>query len=314
MNAAISAELSGYAARTLAAGSTSFAAAARLLDPATRQSAALLYAWCRYCDDVVDGQTLGHDASISGGGAAGRLTGLQEATRAALDGRPPPAPPFQALAAVAARHSLPPSLPMAHLEGFRCDVDGRRYETLDELLVYCWGVAGVVGIMMARIMGVRDNDTLDRAADLGLAFQLTNIARDIAEDAGVGRIYLPLSWLRKAGVPAQTVSLADPVHRGAVRELTARLVFAAEPFYRSALVGIGRLPIRSAVAIGAARAIYREIGRKVVRRRDAEWEARAVTSGYDKLTLASTGAGQALVARFNNRAPRDPALWRRQEL
>jgi 15-cis-phytoene synthase len=301
-------DLVAEAAAAIAAGSTSFAAAARLLDPATRESAALLYAWCRHCDDVIDGQTLGHAARPSDGCAGARLDVLVDATQAALDGRPPETFPFRALAAVAARHAIPNDLPLAHLSGFRLDVEGLRYRTLDELLVYCWGVAGVVGVMMARIMGVSDRDTLDRAADLGLAFQLTNVARDVAEDAAVGRVYLPLAWLDEAGVPAGAVG--DPGHRAAVAQVAARLVAAAEPFYDSALVGIGRLPVRSAAAIGAARAVYRAIGRKVVDRRETAWEARVHTSRAEKLIQVARGTGAAVGARALTRRPRDPALWR----
>jgi 15-cis-phytoene synthase len=301
-------DLVAAASAVIGEGSTSFAAAARLLDSPTRESAALLYAWCRHCDDVIDGQTLGHAARPSDGCAGARLDALERATRGALAGRPPDAFPFRALAAVAERHAVPLDLPLAHLAGFRLDVEGRRYRTLDELLVYCWGVAGVVGVMMARLMGVDDRDTLDRAADLGLAFQLTNVARDVAEDAAVGRVYLPLAWLDEAGVPAD--ALDAPAHRAAVAEVATRLVAAAEPFYDSALVGIGRLPVRSAAAIGAARAVYRAIGRKVVARREAAWEARVHTSRAEKLIQVARGTGAAVGARALTRRPRDPALWR----
>jgi 15-cis-phytoene synthase len=308
----LSPDLADYAARTLESGSTSFAAAARLLDGETRESAALLYAWCRHCDDAIDGQTLGHAARPASGRAASILSELERDTRAALLGRPSSERAFQALALVSARHALPPSLPLAHLDGFRMDVEGRRYESLEDLLAYCWGVAGVVGVMMARVMGVQDRDTLDRAADLGLAFQLTNIARDVAEDARAGRIYLPVSWLRGAGVPPSSDGILDPEHAAAVSAVAARLVAEAEPFYASALVGIGRLPLRSAAAIGAARAVYRAIGWKVVRGGAQSLGVRVRTSGAEKLLLVASGTGRALSARAISDRPRDPHLWRQQ--
>jgi 15-cis-phytoene synthase len=308
VSAAIPADLLAHADATLARGSTSFAAAAKLLDPQARRSAALLYAWCRHCDDVIDGQTLGHGTSPEAGDAAARLKGLERDTRDALAGRPPPAPAFRALAAVAALHAIPSSLPLAHLDGFRRDVEGLRYETLEDLLIYCWGVAGVVGEMMARIMGVEDRDTLDRAADLGLAFQLSNIARDVAEDWRSGRLYLPLAWLAEAGVPAEAVG--DPARRAAVAAVTARLVAAAEPFYDSALVGVGRLPPRAAMGVAAARSLYRAIGRKVAARGEAAWGARLATSRGEKLRHLATGVAVAAAARTRARRPRDPALWR----
>ena len=96
---------------------------------------------------------------------------------------------------------MPHRYPLEHLDGFVMDVEGREYHTLTDTVEYCYHVAGVVGVMMAYIMGVRDEPTLDRATDLGLAFQLTNICRDVVEDAEVGRVYLPLDWLTEAGVP-----------------------------------------------------------------------------------------------------------------
>lgn len=112
------------------------------------------------------------------------------------------------------------------------DVRGERYETLAQLLVYCHRVAGVVGLMMARIMGVTDTPTLARAADLGLAFQLTNIARDIVDDARAGRVYVPQDWIVEEGLSPE--DLGDPAHAEAVARLRRRLVLAAEPYYASA--------------------------------------------------------------------------------
>jgi 15-cis-phytoene synthase len=304
---AVDPDLLAHADGILARGSTSFAAAARLLDPPTRRSASLLYLWCRHCDDVIDGQTLGHDAGSIGRDHLMTLADLEAATRAALAGAPPPHPAYQALAAVAAEHEMPPELPLAHLDGFRMDVAGHRYCTLEELLLYCYGVAGVVGEMMACIMGVRDRDTLDRAADLGLAFQLTNIARDVYADAAIDRIYLPLGWLDEEGIAPD--ARAFPEHRGAIARLRARLVQEAEPFYGSALVGVGRLPLRYGAGIGAARAIYRAIGREVIRQ-DPGTTDRVSTTRLQKTGLIARGVSAALAARTMTGRPRDPHLWR----
>ena len=81
------------------------------------------------------------------------------------------------------------------------DARGTRYGSLKEFLLYCYRVAGTVGLMMSHVMGLRDESALKHAADLGIAMQLTNIARDITEDAAMGRIYLPLSWLQEAQIP-----------------------------------------------------------------------------------------------------------------
>jgi len=218
-------------------------------------------------------------------------------------------PVFAAFQAVARRYAIPPEPALALIDGFAMDVEERRYRTLDELLLYCWRVAGVVGVMMAHVMEVRDGPTLKRAGDLGLAFQMTNIARDVIDDARAGRVYLPLDWLADAGVPEDAV--ADPVQRTAVFGVARRLLEAAEAYYDSALVGIARLPYRSAWAIASARGIYREIGRALVRRGPAAWDRRVVVGRPAKLARAAEAALVALRATALKPGP-EPArvgLW-----
>lgn len=298
-----------HATRTIQVGSRSFAAAARLFDPATRRSAIMLYAWCRYCDDVVDGQELGFGQTAgSAEGSEQRLAELVELTRWAYAGAPMSNPAFAALQEVAQRHGLPERYAQEHLQGFAMDVHERRYMTIDDTLEYCYHVAGVVGLMMAVIMGAKDEATLDRACDLGLAFQLTNIARDIVEDAGNGRCYLPALWLSEEGVPREELALAK--HRPAVARLAARLVDLAEPYYASASQGLPALPLRSAWAIATARGVYRQIGVKVKARGAAAWDQRVSTSKWDKMKLVMAGAVQAVASRrfpIRSRA----ALWSR---
>ena len=278
------------AADTIRRGSKSFAAAARLFAPAMRDDAVLLYAWCRHCDDVIDGQELGHGAVPSSDSSEDRLHRLRNETARALEGRATD-PVFVAFGALMRRRAIPAELAYDHLDGFAMDVEGRRYATLDDVLAYCYGVAGVVGLMMAHVMGVKDRSVLQRACDLGLAFQLTNIARDIVDDARVGRVYLPEDWLREAGIPRD--QLAEPQHRAALAGVARRLVSAAEPYYASAAVGITALPFRAAWAIATARGVYRAIGTEVVRRGPAAWNRRVSTSKADKLRHVLAGAVQA---------------------
>ncbi len=187
------------ARRSIKAGSKSFGLAARLLPPAMSQDCVMLYAWCRHADDVIDGQ----DAGFAGAGndatpPAERLQALRDETHRALAGGSA-TEVFAGLARVVSRHAIPHRHVDEMLDGFGMDVAGRRYETISDLLDYCYHVAGVVGVMMARIMGATDPGTLDRASDLGIAFQLTNIARDVIDDARIGRIYLPQALLRTQG-------------------------------------------------------------------------------------------------------------------
>jgi 15-cis-phytoene synthase len=306
--------LMDHATRTIEVGSKSFAAAARLFDPATRRSVLMLYAWCRHCDDVVDGQELGFN--IEGAAphdAAGALAVLDAQTRRAYQGAPMDDPAFAAFQEVAQRHRIDPRFAFDHLAGFAMDVEGARYESIDDTLRYCYHVAGVVGLMMGAIMGAQRQAVLDRACDLGLAFQLTNIARDIVEDARMGRCYVPAQWLREAGIAPHEV--ADPRHREALARVAVRLVEHAEPYYDSALAGIDALPLRSAWAIASARHVYRQIGVQVKRRGARAWDGRAGTSKAMKLWLLARGAASALGSRASARGralpARSAALWQR---
>lgn len=272
----------------------------------------LLYAWCRHCDDVIDGQTLGHGQAISKPDALTlRVERLREATIAALAGKTMQEPAFAALAYVAGHHEIAAEHALALIDGFAMDADHKRYATLDDLMLYCYRVAGVVGIMMAHIMGVRDAETLNRATDLGLAFQLTNIARDVVEDARVGRIYLPLEWLDELGLPHETNALLQSEHRPALHQLATWLVHAAEPYYASARIGITQLPYRSAWAIATAQTVYRDIGLKVIRGGPLVWEKRVHTSKAGKFRRVAQGSVTAAIAQCRRNARHAPrsGLW-----
>ncbi|WP_406857854.1 phytoene/squalene synthase family protein [Alsobacter sp. KACC 23698] len=305
--------LAASSREVIEAGSKSFAGAARLLAPDIRESASLLYAWCRYCDDEIDGQDLGFPSAARGPrNPAERLEAIRSQTRKALAGADVLAAPFRALQHVARRHDIPSRYPLDLIDGFAMDVEGRRYERLDDTLLYAYRVAGAVGVMMATVMGVRDEPTLDRACDLGIAFQLTNIARDVVEDAGQGRVYLPSDWLDEAGLPPSRI--VDPAFRPKVAQVTARLLDEAEGYYASALAGIARLPLRSAVAIATARAVYRAIGRKVRRTGAAAWDVRASTSRGEKLALAAGAAATAAFVKIREPEAGRTGLWTRPRL
>lgn len=300
----------GASEEAIAKGSKSFAAAARLFAPQMRADAVMLYAWCRHCDDVVDGQELGHGRITYAGTPAERLDALYEETARAYRGAPSAHPAFAAFAEVVKRNDIPERYPLHLLEGFRMDVEGRRYATLDDTLTYCYHVAGVVGVMMSLIMGARDAVVLDRASDLGLGFQLTNIARDVIEDAGIGRIYLPAQFLAEAGVPE--AEIAAPEHREKLARVVARLLDVAEPYYDQALIGMRALPFRAAAAVGAARGVYRAIGTEVRRRGANAWDARVSTSKAQKVGFLVKGLAAALATRFEGAPPPRPShLWTR---
>lgn len=301
-----------HATETIEVGSKSFAAAARLFAPDVRRSVLMLYAWCRHCDDVVDGQELGFAAAAQpqdADAAAGALAQLEQQTRLAYTGATMQEPAFAAFQEVALRCAIAPQYAFDHLAGFAMDVQQARYATLDDTLRYSYHVAGVVGLMMATIMGAKEPAVLDRACDLGIAFQLTNIARDIVDDARVGRCYLPAGWLREAGIPQDELAL--PRHRAALARVAARLVAQAEPYYASASEGLAALPLRSAWAIATAHLVYRQIGMVVTARGAQAWDERAGTSRATKLWLLCKGGVLALASRFSTPRARPAGLWQR---
>ncbi len=306
--------LADHGQEVIEKGSKSFAAAARLFDPETRDGAYMLYAWCRHCDDETDDQELGFGAAaLSTDEGRTRVERLRERTLSALAGEPTDDPIFAGLQRVVVDAEIPHRYPLEHLDGFVMDVEGRTYSRLDDTLDYCYHVAGVVGVMMAYLMGVRDEPTLDRATDLGLAFQLTNICRDVIDDAEVGRIYLPGDWLDEAGVPADEIR--DVKRRPALADVVRRVLAEADRYYASAWLGISRLPPRSAWAVAAANSVYRDIGRLILARGARAWDRRPSTGAVRKLALVLGSGPRSWIARRWGRGPEDEPrnrLWTRR--
>ncbi|TRW18146.1 phytoene/squalene synthase family protein [Glacieibacterium frigidum] len=300
-----------YAHASIAEGSKSFALASRLFDARTREVATLLYAWCRYCDDVIDGQAAGQGSIDSDATPEERLADLDVLTMRALAGDPGDSPPAQCLARVVAATGMPGQYPMDLIEGFRIDVEQRPFRTFDDTLTYCYHVAGVVGVMMAIVMGVSPTDraTLDRASDLGISFQLNNIARDVIEDALNRRRYIPDEWLASEQLPLDRY--AFPPYRRALARLVARLVDEAERYEASAHHGTAALPMRAAWAVLSAARIYGDIGRQVRDGGAPALDARAFTTRGQKLRAVAAALPQAL---SRGRARPDPSragLWTR---
>lgn len=262
-------------------GSQSFSAAARLFDRKTRERAWLLYAWCRRCDDIADNQVMGGELGDQSDLDA-RLAHIRTLTAQAFAGESTGDPSFDALGVVASEVGLTPQMAEDVIAGFALDAEDWRPRTQGDMMRYCYHVAGAVGVMMAVVMGVdpEDSDTLDRANDLGLAFQLSNIARDIVEDDAAGRCYLPVEWLVEQDIePGQHTK---PHHREELAEMAARLVTLVEKHEAAARVGAERLPFRSRWAVLSAARIYGAIGRKVRLRGTEAWNSRTYVPRWEK--------------------------------
>jgi phytoene synthase len=263
-------------AATLRQGSRSFAAASLLLPESCRGHAVALYGFCRLADDAIDHAAPQNRAAV--------IANLHAQLDRAIAGHPDNAPIARSFAHALAECAIPPELPRALLEGFAWDAEARRYATLSDLRAYAARVAGTVGVMMALVMNVRDPAALARACDLGVAMQLTNIARDVGEDARAGRLYLPLDWLHAAGIDPDAF-LAAPSFSPAIGDGVARLLAEAELLYARAGTGIAALPRTCRPAIRAALALYREIGRQLLRGGGNSVDRRTVVGTPRKLAL-----------------------------
>ena len=296
------------ARQSIARGSKSFGMASTLFDRTTRERAWLLYAWCRACDDLADGQEMGHNMHLVADPAV-RLATIREKTALALAGRPAGDPAFDGFGVVARECAIPPRLAHDLIEGFALDAAGWRPRSEHDLYRYCYHVAGAVGVMMALVMGVSPDDdaTLDRACDLGIAFQLANIARDICEDDAAGRCYLPVEWLVEMDIPPG--EHMRPVYRPRLAVLAQRLAKHAGEYEASARFGAAALPFRAAWAVLAAAGIYGDIARAVAKAGQHAWDHRLHTSKAAKIGWVGRSFVQA-VARRGSRE-RSSNLWTR---
>jgi phytoene synthase len=265
----------------LRGGSRSFFAASLVLPKSVRAPATGLYAFCRMADDAID----------QGSDPRAALVDLHNRLDEVYRGQPRDIAADRAFADSVYRHSIPRAFPAALLEGFEWDSSHRRYENLSQLKAYGVRVAGTVGAMMAMVMDVRSRALVARACDLGVAMQLTNIARDVGEDARCGRLYLPLEWMRAAQIDPEAW-LARPVFNDQLKSVIDRLLHAAEALYSRADAGIASLPAACRPGMYAARLLYAEIGHELARRGFDSVNHRAVVPWQRKARILA----DALVA------------------
>jgi phytoene synthase len=281
----------------LATGSKSFVAATRMLPKRLRDRVAALYGFCRLSDDAVD---LGTDSQQA-------LAGLHERLQRIYAGRPHDNPVDRAFCDLVHEIALPQAIPAALLDGFAWDAERRRYQTAPELEGYCARVASTVGVMMSLVMGVRSPQLLARNCDLGLAMQITNICRDVGEDARAGRVYLPLDWLAEAGIDADAF-VARPEPSPALAGVVKRALALADKYYRRADGGIPLLPRDCRQGVKAARLIYADIGRVIARNKHDSVTTRAYTSKARKLVLLLRASAVHLWPGRPNLEPPAPAV------
>lgn len=307
-----SARVKRQAQQIIAAKSKSFAFASRLLSPAQRVAATIIYSYCRRVDDAVDLATperqraaideLSRELDLIYGDGADSLD-------------PVPLSPSKgsiiaAFAELSRAHDIPRHYPAQLIAGMEMDAGGFRYETWDDLILYCYRVAGTVGLMMCHVFGVTDERALEHAAHMGIAMQLTNICRDVAEDWELGRIYLPRTILDGCGLANLHADLGKPFPARARTPMKAAVKTTlawADAYYASGDAGLACLPWRSALAVRAARLIYAAIGDRIAAQNFDVLAGRAMVPGKDKAVLCAR-AGREAIAELSDRIRRRRAF------
>ena len=263
-------------------GSHSFYAASKLLPKYVRDPAIVLYAFCRIADDVVDKETKIKNPAQD----------LKKRLNKVYNGQPRNSSTDRAFAALVKSYDLPKQLPLALIEGLKWDQDGRRFRNLSELYSYCARVASSVGVMMCILMNVRDEDALARACDLGIAMQLTNIARDIGEDARNNRIYIPTEWMDKSNISIKDF-LENPENFPEVSIFVKQLLNRADYFYKRAGAGYFSLPKECRPGIFSAGKIYSKIGKHIAASNYDSINNRAYTTTFEKFLMLISSIGNS---------------------
>ena len=285
--------LRSYSYDSIKKGSISFAFASKVFGQTIRDRVVKLYAWCRYVDDQIDDETIALEI---------RKERLDTIARISFGANPPLSPPpaIKAFRSLSQELALSQEHPAELLAGMRMDLQREQYQTLEQLELYCYRVAGVVGLMMTQVMGVNDGKAFRHAVDLGNAMQLTNICRDVITDARMGRIYVPKDWLVEAGLASDVRRLLDDTSKKQLVAPVERLLRRADELYASGDRGLRYLPFRSALAVAIAREVYAAIGSEIRRKGAGAWDTRAYTSFSKKILLALKGMGRAVLSRFQS--------------
>jgi phytoene synthase len=252
--------------------SRTFSLAALLFAAEDRRAIARLYAFCRALDDFADSTPSGERDQLD---------------RICSDILDKPAgklhPVAEDFLALAEERELPVSVAGELATALRADCGPRKISSQPELLRFAYGVAGTVGLLVCPLLQVRDGRAQAFAVDLGIGLQLTNIARDVAEDASRERFYLPSSWIRPEELRRALAGCADAVVK--LDQAVEKILVLAEDFYASAFQGMFFIPARNRRAIFIAAILYRAIGRKLLKQGSGGWRERIILGVADK-TLA----------------------------
>jgi phytoene synthase len=257
--------------QVLARHGKTFYWASLFLGPEVADKAAKLYQFCRFVDDLADGDLRDREESLEN--IRARLNGIDRSA----------GPEVEAFMQLAKENDIPLIAARELLDGMLKDQQLTGVSDEAELLRYCHAVAGTVGLMMCRVLNCEHQRANSFAIDLGIAMQLTNISRDVLEDAKMGRRYLPASWVDMSALEIAEAGIAS--HQP-VAVAVNRLLDLSEDYYQSALLGIQLLPLRSRLSITVALRVYRQIGWVLRRRNLCWWQGRVCVSKTEKTILS----------------------------
>lgn len=273
-----------------------FRLASALFDEGVRDEVAVLYAFCRLVDDTVDEAPTPEEAHQG-----------TRALREELEGQREPRPLVKAFVMVCEKRSIPLEAAFELMTGVESDLGTVLLPNDRALIRYGYRVAGVVGLTMCGVIGVEDPAAHAFAIDLGIAMQITNICRDVLEDAGRGRVYLPEDRLRAAGTSQEEI-LNGSASPEAVRSVVRDLLWLAERYYASANDGMHFIPQRPRLAIAAASRMYRAIGLKILNWESDTMRGRTIVSGRKKAEWFGRAVVWSPLARLSAGRPHDKGL------
>ncbi len=267
----------------------SFYFASLVLDSETAERCARLYAFCRYVDDLADESD---DPEASRSELMAVIDALQTGTASE--------PIIADFISLSEQMQIPAAPAIDLVQGVLQDLDEVRIEDVGELHNYCYRVAGTVGLLMCGVLGVRDTRAYPFAIDLGIGMQLTNIARDVLEDAEAGRRYIPASIIGDV-TPAELVEPVEDM-QSRIADAVCWLLGEADRFYRSGEAGLIFLPSRARLAIRIAAHVYHRIGVRLRKRGFAVWNGRAVVPLPEKVAVGVRAAGAHWRARKSGKS------------
>ncbi|MCX8198122.1 MAG: phytoene/squalene synthase family protein [Candidatus Micrarchaeota archaeon] len=239
-------------------GSKTFFFSSKILPRGSEKPFWAVYAFCRKSDDIID------EGNLPKKIRAERLSQWRGELLRAYRGQKSSDPVIRAFAQTAMEYSIPKSYPLTLLRGVSSDLLGEEIRTFSQLRSYCYSVASVVGLMLLCVMRVKSKKAKKHAINLGIAMQLTNIIRDVAEDMRMGRVYLPTKDLEAHGLVRKDIRPNMPAEkRERLRKLIAFECRRARHYYSLSVQGLSLLPKELRIAIATASALYSKILDKV---------------------------------------------------